>query len=580
MEKLFVAINFGIVKNQQGFSKLNSQLFSMRNIGISTENALKTGMTNIASATTNLTNKMANLRNETQKTGSQVKENLFDKIGQGSFNLNNIVGAAKNIGGMIAPIFKEGMARETAAISFGTLFRDQQAGKEYADQLRNTDTAALYGTSTVNDAAKNMLGFGIDSKTTMDTIQRLGDIAGGDAQKLGSLSLAFAQISSAGKLGGQDLMQLINAGFNPLQTISEKTGKSIKQLKEEMAKGAITAQDVADAIKTATEEGGQFNGMTKNIMDNTLQGKMARFQGMMDDLKAKIFEMIVPIASKLMPVIMDQVIPALDKLMNEILVPTFDFISENFDTILTLVGIIGSLVGVIKIWTTVQTVLNTVMALNPVGAIALAITALIGLITLAVNKYREWGAVLTWILGPFGVLINVIMAVKDHWNSIVAAFKEGGFIGAIKRAGLVLLDALLVPVQQLLNLLSNIPGLGNLAKGGADWIQNMRQNLNLTEVDKKEEAPKEATTTNSTMEAITAAVTQPSNGTAELGNATGGGNEKVASGGTRNTQITINLGSMVENINFQGGIQENKESLTSQVEECLLRVLYSAQTAM
>jgi TP901 family phage tail tape measure protein len=52
----------------------------------------------------------------------------------------------------------------------------------------------------------------------------------------------------------------------------------------------------------------------------------------------------------------------------------------------------------------------------------------------------------------------------------------------------------------------------------------------------------------------------------------------IASGGTRNTQVTINLGKMAD-INFNGNVHDNIENLRSQLEEVLLRVLYSAQNA-
>ena len=56
---------------------------------------------------------------------------------------------------------------------------------------------------------------------------------------------------------------MINAGFNPLQIIAEKTGKTIGELKEEMSDGKISARDVADAFAYATAEGGKFYNMTK-----------------------------------------------------------------------------------------------------------------------------------------------------------------------------------------------------------------------------------------------------------------------------------------------------------------------------
>jgi hypothetical protein len=48
----------------------------------------------------------------------------------------------------------------------------------------------------------------------------------------------------------------------------------------------------------------------------------------------------------------------------------------------------------------------------------------------------------------------------------------------LKRIALVLVDALLEPVQVLLEMLSKIPGLGHLAEKGANAISNIRAGLN------------------------------------------------------------------------------------------------------
>lgn len=54
----------------------------------------------------------------------------------------------------------------------------------------------------------------------------------------------------------------------------------------------------------------------------------------------------------------------------------------------------------------------------------------------------------------------------------------------------------------------------------------------------------------------------------------------AVSGGSQSKVININLGKLVENIVFQGSLSENRESMTKQVEDALVRVLYSAQTAL
>src|SRR5690606_21925173 len=117
----------------------------------------------------------------------------------------------------------------------------------------------------LQSAARTMLAFGVASDQVLPSLRMLGDVAGGDAEKLRLLSLAFGQIASAGRLTGQDLLQLINAGFNPLQEISEATGMSMSDLRDEMAKGNITFEMVVAAFQRATGEGGRFHGMMERM---------------------------------------------------------------------------------------------------------------------------------------------------------------------------------------------------------------------------------------------------------------------------------------------------------------------------
>lgn len=134
----------------------------------------------------------------------------------------------------------------------------------------------------VANAAQTLLGFGIAAEKVMPTIKQIGDISMGNEDRFKSLSLAFAQMSATGKLMGQDLLQMINAGFNPLMTISEKTGKSIGELKKDMESGAISSEMVADAFASATEKGGKFYGMTQKQAEG-IRGLQAQLDGGLQD---------------------------------------------------------------------------------------------------------------------------------------------------------------------------------------------------------------------------------------------------------------------------------------------------------
>lgn len=156
-------------------------------------------------------------------------------------------------------------------------------------QIKEYALASPLNTKDMVGAVQMMTSFGIEAEKSIDYLKAIGDISMGDAGKFNSLSLAFSQMSSAGKLMGQDLMQMVNAGFNPLEEMARKTGKSIGQLKEEMSKGAITSQMVQDAFISATSAGGKFFGMADEG-SKTLNGQISMLQESFDNMFNEIGE--------------------------------------------------------------------------------------------------------------------------------------------------------------------------------------------------------------------------------------------------------------------------------------------------
>lgn len=162
---------------------------------------------------------------------------------------------------------------------------ETMVGKDIAGQLiPQIKELAKISPLTMSDmvgAEKMMLGFNIQAEDTIKYLKAISDISMGESSKFNSLTLAFSQMSAAGKLMGQDLNQMINAGFNPLQIISEKTGKSIATLKDEMSKGAVSAEMVQQAFIDATSAGGKFYKMSENA-SKTINGQLSMMQDALD----------------------------------------------------------------------------------------------------------------------------------------------------------------------------------------------------------------------------------------------------------------------------------------------------------
>lgn len=172
---------------------------------------------------------------------------------------------------------------ESFEISFNTLLGSDIKGSAMFKDIREFAVNTPMMLKDLASGAQTMLAFNIEAEKVMPMLRAIGDISMGDAQKFNSLTLAFSQMSATGKLMGQDLLQMINAGFNPLSVISEKTGKSIGELKEEMEKGKITTEMVTEAFISATSAGGKFYGMLEKQSKGT-QGAISNLQGAIDDM--------------------------------------------------------------------------------------------------------------------------------------------------------------------------------------------------------------------------------------------------------------------------------------------------------
>ncbi len=134
---------------------------------------------------------------------------------------------------------------------------------------------------------------------------------------------------------------------------------------------------------------------------------------------------------------------------------------------------------VTKAVTAAQWLWNAAMTANPIGLIIVAIAALVGFISIAIMKWDEWGAAVTFIMGPLGLVISVIQSFRKNWDMVVTAFKTDGIVAGFKAVGRVLLDAVLMPLQMVFKLLSKLPDFlgGGFAQSAVNKIQTARDGL-------------------------------------------------------------------------------------------------------
>lgn len=244
---------------------------------------------------------------EIRKTERQLRklENLpplsvherFRKMGE---QMTSLIGIGGTLGGTLAAlaagrsILSLGAKREQDRTEFRTLMQSDTAGDAMFNSLDEFANRTPFQNQHVHEGAKTLLNFGVAGNEILPMMQRLGDVSGGNAERMKSLSLAFGQMHSAGRLMGQDLLQMINAGFNPLQEISKQTGESMASLKQKMSDGRISVEDVTLAFASATSEGGRFHNMMEK-QSQTLSGRWSTLVGKTKLALAQLGETLAPL---------------------------------------------------------------------------------------------------------------------------------------------------------------------------------------------------------------------------------------------------------------------------------------------
>lgn len=178
---------------------------------------------------------------------------------------------------------------EQLEMSFATMTGSAEKAADIMARLKKLGAETPFETTDLVATTQMLMQYGFAADDAIDRMSMLGDISQGNKQALSSIAQGYAQMASAGKVNLQDIRQMINGGFNPLQEISERTGESMASLYDRISKGTMAVDEITESMRYATSEGGKFyQAMEKQ--SQTVNGMLSTIKDEARELGGVIFE--------------------------------------------------------------------------------------------------------------------------------------------------------------------------------------------------------------------------------------------------------------------------------------------------
>jgi tape measure domain-containing protein len=348
--------------------------------------------------------------------------------------------------------------------SFTVMTGSADKASETVKKLADIGAKTPFDMPQLADATSLLMNFGFNADDAVNSMMMLGDISQGNADKLDSISRAYGKMSSAQKVSLEDINMMIDAGFNPLQEISEHTGESMQSLYDRISKGKMSVDEITESMKRSTSEGGKYF-QSMDAQSQTLDGRLSTLS---DTINSKLGEALQPILQKAadewLPNItnaidnmdIDSVVSVIDDIVSAV-GDLFGFIMNNGDTIISLVAGIGTAMMVWNVASMIngvvtavkafqvanegasvaQALLNGVMNANPIMLVVTLLAGLIATIITLWNTNEGFRNAVISVWNAFKNTVgNVITSVGGFIGNLISWFQAlpgriGGFLGKV-----------------------------------------------------------------------------------------------------------------------------------------------------
>ena len=406
------------------------------------------------------------LDKDLKNSEKQVKsftDTISEEFKKASSNVTNFIKGAVGVTAVATALKEVAVAGikynatiEQYSTSFEVMTGSAEKATEVVEELKDVASKTPFELPDLAETTQLLMNYGFTADDAMKKMQMLGDISQGSAEKMNRIAMAYGQMSSAGKVQLEDVKQMIEAGFNPLQEISESTGESMESLYDRISKGTISVDEITASMERSTSVGGKYfqsmdkqsqtvNGQLSTLKDNwnSLLGEtmqpLSDFLG--NSLLPKLNDLLSSLSEKISTTDWETLGNTLNGILTTIISLTTSFVT--FKIAINISSIVQTATSAINGMIVAMKTLNITIKANPIGFILSLITGLIAGFMYLWNTsegFRNFwiglwdgvkSAVSTAVDFVVDLFNSIVSFVKDNWQSLLL-FIANPFVGGFK----------------------------------------------------------------------------------------------------------------------------------------------------
>lgn len=366
---------------------------------------------------------------------------LRGKLGAMTGNIDAVANKLIGIGGMLTaavslPIGLIGVSSLKAAsqveqldIALSTMLGSQErANKLISDMMAFTERTP-FKLEGLQQTVKQLIGMGFEVDTVLDTVENLGNVSSGTGADLQRMALNLAQVKLQGKLTGRDLKDFAAQGVPILAQLAKQLGVTEKEISKMVEGRKITFDDVMEAFRAMSGEGGRFQGLMEK-QSKTLGGLWSIFLDKLFRVRIELGKMLVE------QLRLDKVLRKVFKVL-DVIIKVLTKMPKPLKLILVvmvgLAAVLGPvLIGVgllIKGFLLLKAVsIITGIAMGTITAQLLiwpaAILAVMAALFLLIDDFKTWQKGGRSVLGMFlDGWKDLVEGIKEIWRGLKGFFK-------------------------------------------------------------------------------------------------------------------------------------------------------------